>query len=223
MAAVLVQSTDGPNLRAAVNRLRADFSVPPDSVLSWKEHAKTHDRRKRAVDVLRAVPGIQVCYVYARKAALQPGSYRDDRSRFYNYVAFKTYKSVVWAARAMGASELHVRFGHVRHHDHTATKSYIERQAARDQNVPHQLVRSMRWVSADRYAESQAADLLGGFLRAATWPTGQFDYVEPSYLLGIWPKIRNAGDCAIPLGIMSMPSYDVLTTEPWFPCSHCDK
>lgn len=224
MAAVLVREADAPGLRSAVQTLRSDFGVPATDVLSWKEHAKNHDRRKRAVEVLRAVPGIQVCYVYAKKSELQAGSYRDDRSRFYNYLAFKMYKSIVWGAKySLGATEINIRYGHVRHHDHTATKQYIEWQASQEANVPDGIVNSIRWVSADRYAESQAADLFGGFLRAATWPTGQFGYIEPAYLLDVWSRIRNSGACAIPLGIMSMPSNDVLTSETWFPCAHCRK
>lgn len=223
MAAVIVPETSAPGLRAAVDQLRADFTVPTATVLSWKEHLKNHDRRKRAVEVLRSVPSIRVCYVYAKKSALQPGTYRDDKARFYNYVAYKTYKSIVWACRNLGADEIHIRFGHVRHHDHTATEAYIRRAARQEHNVPDSLVRSMRWVSADRYRESEAADLFGGFLRAATWPSGQFSYVEPSYLLDIWPMIRNSEACAIPLGIMSMPANSVLTSESWFPCNHCRK
>lgn len=223
MAAVLVPEVSAPDLRAAVQLLRADLAVPAGKTLSWKAYAKTHDRRRRAAEVLGGVDGIKVCYVYARKSSLQPGSYVDDKERFYNYVAFKAYKSIVWACRNMGATEVLIRFGHVKHHDHSRTKTYIEREAASDPRVPDHLVKTMRWVSADRYAESEAADLFGGFLKSATWPTGQFDYVEPSYLLSIWHKIRNSENCAIPLGIMSMPQDDVLTSEDWFPCTQCTK
>jgi hypothetical protein len=223
MAAVLVGDRDASRLRAAVDTLRSDFAVPVDAVLSWKSHVKTHDRRRRAVEVLRAVPGLTVCYVYAAKAELAPGTYRDNPTLFYDYVAFTTYESVVWAARHVGAGEVRIGFGHVKNHDHRTTEEYIKREASRDDKVPDSLVTSMHRVSADRYAESQAADLFGGLLRAATWPTGQFGYVEPSYSLDAWPTIRNSGSCAIPLGIMSMPSADVLTAEQWFPCAHCTK
>lgn len=223
MAAILVPEGRTQDLRAAVALLRADLAVPVGNVLSWKAYAKSHDRRRRAADVLGSVPGIRVCYVYARKSDLQPGSYVDHKERFYNYVAYKTYKSIVWAARNMGASEVLIRFGHVKHHDHTSTKAYIEQQAAADARIPDHLVSSMRWVPAAKYAESQAADLFGGFLKAAVWPSGQFDYVEPSYLLRVWSLIRNSETCVIPLGIMSMPHYSVLTGEDWFPCDHCTR
>lgn len=223
MAAVLVPEASTTDLRAAVLSLRADLAVPAGQVLSWKTNAKTHDRRRRAAEVLGSVPGIRVCYVYAKKSELQPGSYVDHKERFYNYVAFKTYKSIVWAARSLGASEVLIRFGHVKHHDHTSTQAYIEREAAADPRVPEHLVSSMRWIPASKYAESQAADLFGGFLKAAVWPSGQFGYVEPSYLLRVWSSIRGADTCAIPLGIMSMPHHSVLTGETWFPCDHCTK
>jgi hypothetical protein len=143
--------------------------------------------------------------------------------RFYNYVAYMTYKSVVWAARNwQGANaQLWTRFSHVRRHDHRATETYIRTQAQRDPRVPFHMEQSLRWVSADRYLESQAADLFGGFLKAAIWPAGEFNYTESSYLLSIWSKIRNSEDCAIPLGIMSMPNKRLTCEMPWFPCDGC--
>ncbi|MGO4256438.1 DUF3800 domain-containing protein [Marmoricola sp. RAF53] len=223
MAAVIMPEHAAPALREAVSRLRTDLAVPEDKVLSWKQYAKSHDRRRRAADVLGSVDGIHVCYVYAKKSALREGSYRDHNERFYNYVAFKTFKSIVWASRRLGATDVRIRFGHVKHHRHGTTEAYIKAQAALDPKVPDKLVGSMHWVSADEYVESQAADLFGGFLKAAVWPGPPFGYVEPSYLLSIWDKIHSSGTCAIPLGIMSMPSSDVLTDEEWFPCDHCTK
>lgn len=225
MAAVLVDETGALNLRSAVDRLRADFRVPVGKVMSWKDHVKTHDRRRRAADVLSAVEGLKICYVYAVKSELRAGSYRDDPQRFYNYIAYMTYKSTLWAARAwVGAGGLvWTRFGHVRHHDHRTTEAYIRSEAARDPRVPFDMEQGLRWVSADRYAESQAADLFGGFLKAALWPDGEFNYVEPAYLLRVWRQLRSSESCAIPLGIMPMPNYSLLTSQPWFPCGHCQR
>lgn len=223
MAAVLVTGAGAQALRAAVGRLRADFRVPDGKVMSWKEHVKTHDRRRRAADVLRSVDGLRVCYVYAVKAELRAGSYRDDPQRFYNYVAYTTYKAVLWAARDwVGATgRVWTRFGHVRHHDHRTTREYIQDQARRDPKVPFEMEQGLRWVSADRYVESQAADLYGGFLKAALWPGGEFSYVEPTYLLRIWPQLRGSERCAVPLGIMPMPDPALLTGRRWFPCRRC--
>jgi len=65
MAAVLVDEIGASNLRSAVTQLRTDFCVPADRIMSWKTHVKTHDRRRRAADVLAAVEGLKVCYVHA--------------------------------------------------------------------------------------------------------------------------------------------------------------
>lgn len=221
MAAVLVPEDSRAELRAAVQQLRSDFNVPNNKTMSWKESAKHPDRRRRAAEVLAAVDGVKVCYVYADKASLRANSYKSHKDRFYNYVAFKMFKSVLWAGRNMEATDLRIRFGHVRHHDHTATERYIRREAARTSSVPMGLVSSLRWVSADKYDESQAADLYGGFLKAALWPSGAFDFIEERYLLRVWHQIRNSEACAIPLGIFSMPDYGVLTAQPWFPCEAC--
>ena len=222
MAAVLVRESDAAGLRTAVETLRSDFQVPSGKVLSWKDHVKVHDRRRRAADVLAAVPGIQVLYVYAKKSSYAPGTFVHDPTLFYNYVAFKMYKAIVWGAKhGLGASEVNIRFGHLRHHDHKPTRAYIEWQASLAPNVPDRVVRSMKWVNAASYSESQAADLFGGFLRAAVWPAAPYGYVEPAYLLRAWSCIRNAHSCVIPLGIFSMPNSGVLKSEPWFPCRGC--
>lgn len=225
MAAVLVDDEGAVNLRAAVDQLRSDFRVPAGKVMSWKEYVKTHDRRRRAAEVLGSLDHLRVCYVYAVKAELRTGSYRDDPQRFYNYVAYKMYKSTLWAARAWtgAGGRVWTRFSHVRHHDHRVTESYIRAEASSDPKVPIAMEQGLRWVSADRYAETQAADLYGGFLKSALWPDGEFNYVETAYLLRVWPQLRNSESCAIPLGIMPMPEYGLLTRQPWFPCRHCER
>ncbi|MDI2032101.1 DUF3800 domain-containing protein [Saccharopolyspora sp. TS4A08] len=222
MAAVVLDERGVGNVRRAISSLRQDFKVPGSAVMSWKHHLKTHDRRRRAAEVLGAVEGLRVCYVYAIKDELWPGTYRDDPTRFYNYVAFQTYKSVLWAARDWkGNARVWTRFGHVKGHDHRATDAYIRREAGRDERVPFHFEQGLRWVDARTYAESQVADLYGGFLKAATWPSGEFNYVESAYLLKIWPQIRKRDSCAIPLGIRSMPRNELVRKNDWFPCVQC--
>lgn len=225
MAAVLADDEGVLDLRRALATLRLDFGLPPDSVLSWKAHAKSHDRRKRIAEVLGQVQGIRVCYAYTLKAALRPGSYVEHRERFYNFVAYQLYKSILWTARNWkgGNGKVWTRFSHVRHHDHTATEAYIRRQAQQDSRVPVHMEQGLRWVSAAIHAESQAADLFSGFLKAALWPGGEFNYTEPAYLVSVWHQIRNSDTCAIPLGIYPMPDASVLTTLKWFPCVSCSK
>lgn len=225
MSAVLVDDVGAPKLRAAVTQLRGEFGVPANKPMSWKEHVKTHDRRRRAAEVLGAVDEMKICYVFAIKSELSPSSYVGDRDRFYNYVAYKLYKSTIWAARNWhgDTARLSTRFGHVRHHDHTVTESYIKRQASSDPKIPFHMEQGLRWVSAGRYLESQAADLFCGFLKSALWPGGNYGYTEPSYLISIWRKIRNSENCAIPLGIMSMPDNKLVTNLDWFPCKTCPK
>lgn len=223
MAAIIVDDGGAVATREAVKVLREDFKVPADRVMSWKDHVKTHDRRRRAAEVLGGVRGLKVCYVYAVKSQLRQGTYRDQPQVFYNFIALKTYKSALWAVRNWKGSRAKVwtRFGHVRGHDHRTTEDYIRREASVDPKVPFEMEQGLRWVSSDRYLESQAADLFGGFLKAALWPDGEFGYVEPSYLLTIWHKIRNSEQCAIPLGLMSMPDNSLVTKNHWFPCKHC--
>jgi len=130
---------------------------------------------------------------------LRSGSYKDYPQRFYIYIAYRTCKSTLWAARAWvgGHGMVWTRFGHVRHHDHRTTEAYIRREAVKDPKVPSGTEQGLRRVSSDRYGESQAADLYGGFLKAALWPDGEFHSVEPRYLLRIWYQLNNSESCAI--------------------------
>ena len=225
MAAVIVDDGAAQELRNVVLQLRADFKVPMGEVLSWKNYVKTHDRRRHAAQALAAVEGLHVCYVYVDKGALRPGAYGGSVQTMYNYVAGKLLKNALWAARnAFGASsDVWVRYGHVRGHDHRTTDQYLRQRILPESRVPDDMLRGLTWVSADRYSESQAADLFGGFLKSALWPSGEFELVEPAYLLTVWSRIRNSDQCAIPLGLMSMPESGLITTQPWFPCSRCPK
>lgn len=218
MAAVIVSDASAVDLRNAVTHLRGAFAVPDGEVMSWKSHLKNHERRQYAASVLAAVRDVTILYVYCQKDRVS-GEYVRDRPLFYNYVALKMYTGILWAARSLGASGgVHTRFGHVRGHDHGPTKEYLVRSAKADPRVPHLLERGLRWVSADRYLESQAADIYGGFLKAALWP-GQFGLVEPQYIRTIWHQVRRGSEsCPIPLGFMSMPENDIARALSWNPC-----
>lgn len=229
MAAVLVDPEHAANLRAAVEQLRTDFHVPAGKVLSWKEACKTHDRRLRAANVMGDLNGITVLYVYADKALLRSASYAQDLTLFYNYVAGKMFKSILWAAKHWegGPAKVHVRFGHVRHHDHNTTKNYLQSPVfTGDKNVPTHLLAGLKWVSATDFVESQAADLYGGFLRAAVWPKptewGE-SYVYPEFLRRVWHQVRKVGGCAVPLGYFVMPDHKAAINNQAFPCGHCPK
>lgn len=225
MAAVIIEQSDTSVLRQALLDLRKDFRVPNGKVLSWKEYVKTHDRRRQAARRLAAVQGIRVCYVYVDKRALRPTAYGGSVEVMYNYVAGKMLKSALWAARsAFGTDgQVWIRYGHVRRHNHQTTESYLRQQILPDPRVPSAMLAGLNWVSADKYVESQAADIFGGFLKAALWPGGEFSMVEPSYLLKVWSLIHNTHVCAVPLGLMSMPESNLVTKEAWFPCVQCPK
>jgi hypothetical protein len=223
MAAVVVDDEGADRLRRVVDRLRLDFRVPTAQVMSWKAHVKNHDRRKRAADMLGELTHLRVCYVYSVKAELLAGSYRDHPQWFYHSTASAIYKSVLHAAQDWVGPQARVftRFGHVRGHDHRSTEAYIWDEIQRDPRVPTHLEQRLRWVSADKFAESQAADLYGGFLRAALWPSGDFGYVEPSYLLRVWAQIHGSDQCVIPFGLRPMPDHAHLLRTHWFPCRTC--
>ncbi|MBM7504215.1 DUF3800 domain-containing protein [Agromyces aurantiacus] len=223
MAAILLTEESARAVRAAVKQLRVEFRVPDGVVMSWKEHLKTHARRMRAGQVLSAIPDVCLIYVYCQKDAVT-GRYVQDRELFYNYVALKMYKSILWAARAWkGPNErVNTRFGHVRGHDHRSTEEYFRAQRRYERTVPWHMENGLRWVSADRFLESQAADLYGGFLRSAVWPD-EFGNVEGRFIRDVWHQIRRGnGNCPVPLGLMSMPTNELVKQFEWYECPHCE-
>lgn len=229
MAAVLVSQTHAPHLRQAVSLLRKDFHVPDDRPMSWKEAGKTHDRRRHAAEVLGAVDNVRVLYVYADKQQLQHAGFANDLTLFYNYVAGKMFKSILWAAQNWQGhpTPVHIRYGHVRRHDHRTTEAYLRGSTFEDDpKIPTYLLAGLEWVSATQYLESQAADMYGGFLRAAVWPKRTEwgdEYTYPEFLHAVWHQIRHSEDCAIPLGIFVMPHHSAFTDSGALPCTSCPK
>lgn len=223
MAAVIVSRVGSVQLLDAINELRAEFSIPRDVPLSWKAHLRTHEKRKYVAQVLARVQELKVVYVYCRKSDVTLGNFTHDRALFYNYVAGKTYKGILWAANHWDGrpARLWTRFGQVMGLDHqTTTRPYFDAQISAAVNVPNHIEQGLRWVAATTYRESEAADLYAGFVKAATWPD-KYGNVEGSYLRRIWHQIRNSEACAIPLGLMSIPENRLVTNHDWFPCRTC--
>ena len=232
MSAVLVE--DGfprERLNDVVKQLHRDFNVPADKVMSWKAYLKTYERRRHAAEVLAQLEGVQVLYVYADKRLLKEDSYAEDRERFYNYVAGKMLKSIVWAATYWpgGSREVSIKFGHVRGHDHNKTSEYFKGplRAKKGEKVQWNLIKKIVWVSADKYLGSEAADIYCGFLKSATWPSktswGEVMYF-PEFLQTIWHQVRKGSEgCAIPLGMFPMPNYDAISYSPVVACVNCKK
>lgn len=144
-------------------------------------------------------------------------------ARFYNYVAGKTYRGILWAAHHWDAEPARVwtRFGQVMGFDHgTTTRPYLEGPVVAPANVPNHIEQGLRWVSATNYLESQAADLYACFLKAAVWPD-RYGNFEGGYLRTVWHQLRNSEGCAIPLGLMSIPESSLVACHDWFPCDAC--
>lgn len=223
MAAVVVDAAAETAARAALRALRADFKVPDGKPLHAKEHIKTHDRRVHAAKALAAVPGLKVIYVAADKAALRPGSYRDDVTLFYNFMAYSTLQRILWLSRRWSGTthRVGVHFGHVAHHPHHDTHAYFQIKSGQDRSVPFHLIDHLDWYDARKFEMSQVADVYGIFLKAALWPN-DFGNVESAYLRTIWHQIRQDTGCPISLGFRYSPSDDLARALPWWPCT-CTK
>lgn len=227
MAAIIMGSVGVSAARSLADELKREFSIPAHKPLSWKDHVREHDRRRFVSRKLAELPDLVVTYNYCRKSEVNYGNFVKDRGMFYNYVAGKTYKSILWTARYWpnGDSRNTVKtsFGHVRGFDHEATTlPYFKIAVDADPKVPNQLERKLAWVDGRKYRESMIADLFAGCLHSAI-TDDRYGSPEGSYLLNVWPQIRNSGRCAIPLGLMSIPQNSLVTKFDWFPCSTCTK
>ena len=231
MAAVIFEESAGAALRELIDWYRAEFNIPKEKNVSWKEHVRDHDRRLLVADRLVALEGVTVSYVYTDKATVV-GEYVRERGFLYNYVAGKMLKNVLYAARNMGATDgsLTIRYSHVHKFDHEGlSRPYLTERLPSIATIPLNLVESINWVNARKYRESDVADLFAGCLLSALVP-GKYGHVEGRYLRTVWPRVRgveNCGDpdsqwCALPLGFMPMPTYSVADQD-WFPCRPCKR
>ena len=223
MAAVVVDPESETRARAAIRQLRTDFSTPAKRPLSWKEDVRNDRQRAlHASLTLSRVPGIRLLYVVVNKELLAPGTYGDDLTLFYNYIAYNVLKRVLWAANygPGGRSQVDVRFGHVAHHDHRDTHRYFHGRRDADRNVPFDLLSSLTWTGASQFEMSQVADLYGGFLKQAFW-ADKYCNVDGDYLVRVWHQIRQPDGCAIHLGLMPAPSSEWAKSMSWFPCTDC--
>lgn len=220
MAAVLVDDAGEKEARRVLHQLRADVHTPSSRPLSWKADLKNHERRKRAASLFAAIgQGIQVVYVMADKATLAPGTYRDDRTLFYNVIAYATLERILWASARWpsGPTQVQVRFGHVKDHDHTDTHRYFQIKQSQVSNVRFGHIAELSWVNARQYEMSQVADVYAGFLKAAFWPD-DFGAVEGAYLCSVWDQIRQVNGCPISLGLQTKPVDSLARSAPWWPC-----
>lgn len=221
MATIIGDRETMGQVKDVVKQLRSDFNVARGTVMSWKKHLKTHERRSHAARSLAEVEGLQVVYALSRKADLYKGSFQSRKKDFYDFVAASAHRSILWAARAMGASGIRIRFGRVKGVDHARTRQYIEDTNYDDSRIPIELQTELEWIGADERFESEAADFYAGFMKTAFWPD-EFGNVDDVYLRRVWGQIRKSPQgCAVPLGLYTMPHYGVVLDQEWFACDEC--
>jgi hypothetical protein len=222
MSAVILGPSGAVQARELVDELRLQFKIPNNKVLSWKDHVRQHERRKYVAKRLSQLTDITVTFAYCRKTEVSYGQFTKSRGMFYNFVAGKLYKNILWATKywPSGTSRVTTRFGHVKGFDHSETQGYFTQVIDSNPRVPHELENNLSWVAADKYRESVIADLFSGCLHQAL-THDEYGNTEGSYLRQVWPLIRNSNSCAIPLGIISIPENTLVTRHDWFPCRTC--
>lgn len=229
MAAVVMDEAGAAAARQLITSLKHEWNVPSSKNFSWKTYVKTHERRKYISQRLATLEGVKVIYVFTDKSVVS-GNYVQDRGYLYNYVAGKMFKNILYASHHWNGrtEDIKIRFSHVKGFDHPAvTKPYLLGKA---QGVPSMdNMSELKWVNATQYKESDVADLFAGCLFAAL-KRDKYGNTEGTYLRNVWSLVRNSEQCsstskycAIPLGFMPMPSYEVIRGQDWFVCSSCAK
>jgi hypothetical protein len=222
-AAVLVADENEAGLRAAMSQLRREFKTPQGKALHWNEHVKTYPRRQHVAGVLSAVPGVMVIYVIVEKAAIPAGSgLHTDHAIFYNYAACLVMERILLAARDWpgGSRDVVVRFGHVRHFDHTTTTNYFQQKAAAPGFVPwNRLHGTVHFDDQSQWDGLQAADQYAGMLNLAVRPDEFGGYEEP-HLMRVKHQIRRDGSGrAWGWGFKVLGNTATFTSLPWWPAS----
>lgn len=227
MACLLMTDAGEAAVRQLAMSLKSQFKIPNNINLSWKKHARSHERRKYISQRLATLEGVQVIYVFTDKKAVAE-SYVNDRGHLYNYVADKMFKNILDAAEHWDQTQkdLKVRFSHVKGLDHQATTEPYLLKGMQDLSSFNGLS-ELKWVDARSYKESDIADLFAGCLHAAL-KRDEYGNTEGSYLQNIWHLVRNTNlcgteskHCAIPLGFMPMPTYQTIADLDSFPCEDC--
>jgi Protein of unknown function (DUF3800) len=223
-SAVLVADEDEPHLRAALNQLRTDLSVPAGKALHWNEHAKTYSSRRHITRVLQAVSGIAVVYVIVDKSAIPANAaMRTDQVVFYNYAAGLVLERALLAARDWpdGSRTAVVRFGHVRGFDHCTTQAYFVQKSRQASNVPWLLLSgSVHFDSQANWLGLQAADMYAGMLHAACRPDCFGNY-EEHHLLAVRHQLRrNPTGSSWGWGFKVLGTPATFRRLPWWPA--CD-
>jgi hypothetical protein len=223
LAAVVVADESLKAMNDALLAARAKLSVPTGKPFHWVSHAKTFDRRQCVTSFLSCLD-VTVLYVVMEKASLPDSSVmRTDRAKFYNYTAGLMMERVLLAADGWpeGPRDVHVKFGHVRGHDHLTTVEYFGRKQV---SAPGYI--KIPWVrlgSPPKFLDAgaslglQAADAYAGMLSLALYPNSYGGY-QSHHLLEIRHQLRRdpAGRSAS-WGFKTMTLPATMQTFPWWP------
>lgn len=159
-------------LRALVHSGQPHQHLKP---IHWVEHfkAKHPERRSRAAQVLASIPTARVIHVIAHKETLhQDTGLRQDKGIFYNYTTRLLLERVAYTAKEWpGGKRLAIaRLGRVKHMDHEASASYLDRVRngnAETLGVPWELI---KWPPTRENTVRdgiQLADVHAGLLNSA--------------------------------------------------------
>lgn len=167
----MVKVTAG-GLRALVHSSRPQDVTKP---IHWVEHfkAKRPERRQRAAKALARMQDVMVIHVIAHKDTLnQDSGMRKDGGLFYNFTTRVLLERVAQAARGWpgGPRLAIVRLGAVKHMDHTATQSALDRVRQRHGKPFGIPWKHIKWPPVWHNTQRdgiQLADVHAGLLHAA--------------------------------------------------------
>ncbi|WP_367126273.1 DUF3800 domain-containing protein [Streptomyces phytohabitans] len=228
MTALIVPGEDEWTIKATAGGLRALIhDRQPQTQLKplhWVEHfrPKRADRRDQAAHLMASMPTAQLIHVVTHKNSVnQDAGMRSDKTVFYNYTARLLMERVAHSAKRWpgGARLAIVRFGAVKHLDHTASEQYLHlvRHLPTSHPAPWTHIKwPPTWEGTQRDG-IQLADIHAGFLNCAL--SGDPNDNEcAKYLLACRHQLRRSPSGAIlNWGIKVIGDSGFLRDRAWWP------
>ncbi|MFD8693407.1 DUF3800 domain-containing protein [Kitasatospora purpeofusca] len=221
MTAFLVPRERQNQVRATAAGLRAYIGT--SSPLHWVDHFKRKHpaRRELAADMLAAIPDVRVAHVIVHKdTAGSDEELRRSGEAFYNHCCRLVLELVAHAAATWpgGPRRASVKFGHVRHMDHSGTVDYLDLVRPDVPLVSWPLLHwPPTWHGTAAYDGLQLADLHCGFLNNALAGAPD-DRACASYLTSCRAQVlRHAGSGdLLGHGVRLLGDESFLTKRVWW-------
>jgi hypothetical protein len=191
-AALIIEDTAEPGVRAARDQLCLDMGKPTKTVLHWSENIKAHPERKHSAAVLGA-QDLTLSYVIVDKASLRSAQGLASPIQMHNYAARRLLERLSWYVRDEGGTAF-VTFAHIKNFKYATFTNYLGHLQSISGTQIHwpSFAGTFRLDQPKTMHLLQFADVAAGCLMAAISPD-RFGSLEYGYLDQVQPRIYRRG------------------------------